>query len=127
MEFESELELRQKLLQFIKNDWSLEQFEDWFVPHSWNFEENASPALKSLVGDIELALAEYSNGHWTKDELRRKLALLASTYRARYVFDSFQDPDSVVAIFSGSAYPHFGSLQLFDIKPVVEFELPTHP
>ena len=128
MNFESDLELRHKLLQFLKNEFSLKEFEEWFVPRSWQFNENATPALKSLVGDIELLLAEYSNKDWTQEELRAKIAPLINTYRADYSFNRPQEQTpTIVTTFSGSASPHFGSLKFFDIRPVVVSGLPVHP
>lgn len=39
---------------------------------------------KKLVGKIELALAEYSNGHINEVELRRQLSNLARTYEITF-------------------------------------------
>ena len=128
MNFESDLELRHKLLKVLQNELSLREFGDWFIPRSWNFDENTTPVLKSLVADIELLLAEYSNQDWTDEELRAKIAPLIDTYRADYSFNRPQDQSpSIVATFSGSASPHFGSWKFFDIRPVVVSASPAHP
>lgn len=48
---------------------SLDQFEDWFVSHSWDAHQAADQAALDLISDIELRLAEHSDGHWSDEEL----------------------------------------------------------
>jgi hypothetical protein len=123
MDFNSEVELRQKLIQYLNGELRLSEFEEWFVPKSWNFFENASPSLQSLVADIELLLAEYSNGDWTEAELKRKIAPLATTYRLVYCFDVGQNkkPEPINLTFSGSGLRRSDSSPLSDIQLVAGY------
>ena len=124
MNFTSEVDVRQKLeLQYHKGDISLSEFEDWFVPKSWNFDENASLTLQSLVADIELLLAEYSNGDWTEPQLKEKLRSAATVYRATYVFDLTENKtaEPVHLTFSGSALHRSDSSPPSDIRLVEEY------
>jgi hypothetical protein len=69
----SETLIRKKLDAFLAGKTSLEAFRRWFVPATWDVDEWASPRLQQFVYGIKLRLAEYSNNHWSKTELREKL------------------------------------------------------
>ena len=75
----TDLEIRDRLAQYLDGEISLRQFEDWFVPVAWNVARNANDGTVALVGEIELRLAEFANGHWTEPELRTKLQPLATS------------------------------------------------
>jgi hypothetical protein len=75
-----ENEIREQLLALS----DLDAFEDWIVQHSWNMHQDSDPSAQKLVGKIELALAEYSNGHISEFELRRQLDNLARTYEVSF-------------------------------------------
>lgn len=81
MQFSSDLEIREQLARYLAREISLQDFEDWFAPRAWNIHEATSPALQELVSEIELLLAEFSNGDWTEKELRRMLSPLVATYK----------------------------------------------
>ena len=85
MTLEIDLEIRDWLGQYLDGKISLRQFEDWFVPAAWGIPRTASPGTLRLVGEIELRLAEFSNGHWTEPELRAKLEPLATFYQTEVV------------------------------------------
>ncbi|MHB1756473.1 MAG: hypothetical protein ACYCT9_03060 [Leptospirillum sp.] len=61
--------IRVKLADYIQGNISLRAFEDWIVPNSWNMSHLPSDA-QDLSSDIELLLAEFSNGDWTEDEIK---------------------------------------------------------
>ncbi len=84
MDFQSELGLRQELGRYLKRQCTLKDFEDWFVPRSWNFDQNSTPSLQKLVAQIELSLAEFSNGDWTEEELRQQFGILLTNYEIEY-------------------------------------------
>jgi hypothetical protein len=86
MDFQSELEVRQQLARYFNNECSLREFEDWFVPRSWNFKAATLP-LQKLVSEIELYLAEFSNGDWTVEELKNHLKPLVTHYTLEYRTD----------------------------------------
>lgn len=49
---------------------TLRTFEEWFISDTWTVERAGDQATLDLVYQIELDLAEHSNGHRTEDELR---------------------------------------------------------
>ena len=75
-----ENDIRAKLLEIP----DLDEFEDWLVQHSWDMQRDSDHASQQLVGKIELALAEYSNGHLSESELRQHLKNLARTYEVSF-------------------------------------------
>ena len=84
MDFQSEIELRRELGRCLEGQCTLKDFEDWFVPRSWNFNQNSNPSLQKLVSQIELSLAEFSNGDWTEKELRQQFSILMTIYEIEY-------------------------------------------
>ncbi len=52
---------------------SLDAFTAWIVGASWNIENTGDVGASPLAYAIELALAEYSSGFLTLDELRSEL------------------------------------------------------
>ena len=58
------------------NGWiTREQFEDWFIPTTWD--AKLDHETRQLVNRIKLRLAEFLNGDWTEEELKSELAALA--------------------------------------------------
>ena len=76
MEFRSDAEIYEQLQSYLSGRISLDDFEDWFVPRSWNFQA-ANPSLQNLVSEIELLLAEYSNLHISNESFRNELHRIA--------------------------------------------------
>jgi len=64
------------LARYIRGSMSLDAFEQWLIPATWDVEKVGNPALIDLVSQIKLRLAEFSNGHWTEKELREQLLKL---------------------------------------------------
>ena|SRR5687767_685577 len=83
----SEVEVRRKLFALLRENISLEEFEAWLVPQSWNMHRDSLPAARRLVGEIELSLAEYSNGHLDEDEVREILWSLVNTVSVSLILD----------------------------------------
>jgi hypothetical protein len=75
-------ELRGWVNRYLRGDVSLRGFQDWFVPELWELESSVDPIVKSVALDIELRLAEYTNGHLPESEL-------ATAFRA--MLDRFDD------------------------------------
>jgi len=78
---ETDLEICDRLVQYLDGEISLHQFEDWFVPTVWSVSRTTDAGTQALVGEIELRLAEFSNGHWTEAELRTNLEALATSHK----------------------------------------------
>src|SRR5688500_10763648 len=75
-----ENEIREQLLALS----DLDAFEDWVARQSWDMQKDSDPNAQKLVGKIELALAEYSNGHLSEFELRQQLRNMARTYEVSF-------------------------------------------
>ncbi len=73
-------EIRDKLGSYLLGEFSLEDFKDWFVPVSWDVDHGNNQAAIKMVYEIELRLAEYSDGYWSEDELKNLLRPLVENY-----------------------------------------------
>jgi hypothetical protein len=97
----TESQIRERLLAYLTRSSSLNEFEDWLVAASWNMHRDSDAAAQSLVGAIELRLAEYSNDHLDDDALERELkGLIASTVRATIEHSRATSP-AIDTAFSG--------------------------
>jgi hypothetical protein len=76
----AESNIREKLIQFLRNDISLDVFEDWLVQQSWNMHKDSNEAALKLASAIELRLAEYSSGHLNECGLRDELRPFVTNY-----------------------------------------------
>jgi hypothetical protein len=119
MDFQSEFELRQELGRYLKGQCTLKEFEDWFVPRSWDFNQNSNPSLQKLVAQVELSLAEFSNGDWSEKELRQQLGILMTNYEIQCYPFGGELPTETVSTHtsSGSSAREF---HLFDLWPDVD-------
>lgn len=73
-----EKEIREKLSDYLSGTLSIQAFQEWFIPATWNIEKHASENLRKLVYGVELRLAEYTNGHLSPNELKVYLKSLAN-------------------------------------------------
>jgi hypothetical protein len=71
-----EVEIRQRLAELLSGELELEAFEDWLVQRSWNMHLDSSSGAQNLVSAIELALAEHSSDHLSREGLHDKLLSL---------------------------------------------------
>lgn len=76
-----EQQICEHLRQYLANQISLEAFEEWLVPNTWNVEQAGDPAAENLAYDIEFLLAEHSSGQQTTEELRRLLSRVSEGVR----------------------------------------------
>lgn len=70
-------EIRDHLAQFVDGKISLHQFEDWFVPATWNIRQQDDPEAETLADDIELRISEHSDGVLNERELVGELTRFA--------------------------------------------------
>ena len=75
-------EIRTHLADWLDGKFSLAEFEDWFVPETWNVHKSNDPEAESLADEIELRLSEYSGGHLRAEQLREELKELANSNRS---------------------------------------------
>ena len=94
MDFRLDLDIREKLASYLVGEISLGEFEDWFVPASWNVAQSNNSNAVNLVYEIELWLAEYSDGHWNEQELKNYLKLLFIDYRVNVGYNVMVVMDS---------------------------------
>lgn len=71
--------LRNRIVDVLLKNESLDSFEDWLVQNSWNVHKSADHDLQKLVFAIELRLAEYSSDHLSENGLRKSLRILLDT------------------------------------------------
>jgi hypothetical protein len=76
----TENQIREKLILYLSQTWSLDQFEDWLVEKSWNMHKDSEASAQRLASQVELRLAEHSAGHLDEQELRRELIPLVINY-----------------------------------------------
>ena len=63
-------ELYKKVIQYLNDEISVTQFEDWFLPNFGQILSLPDCQPRDLAGDIQLALAEMSNRDRTEAELK---------------------------------------------------------
>lgn len=73
--------MREQLARYLVKELSLEDFQIWFAPVLWNIERSLSRPAVELAYEIALRIAEFSNGHWTQEELRNNLLPLVEKYK----------------------------------------------
>lgn len=71
------LQIRSRLAEWTDGKISLSEFEDWFVPETWNIHKANDLEAEDLVDEIELSLSEYSGGYLSVGELKKRLKDLA--------------------------------------------------
>lgn len=69
-------DVQRYLTKYLSGGISLSQFRDWFDAETWDIDLQPDTPLSQVVGEIELRLAEFTNGHRTEDELRYYLESL---------------------------------------------------
>lgn len=66
-------DVQHKLASYLSGETCLSQFRDWFDGETWDSDLQTDEPQGQLVGEIELRLAEFTNGHRTEDDLRYHL------------------------------------------------------
>ena len=90
------MEIRDRLARYLNGDLALHEFEEWFVPVAWSIEQSRNANAIELAGEIELRLAEFSNGHLSEPELRSKMGALVGIYETELI----AEPPSERAAYS---------------------------
>lgn len=75
------LKIRSRLADWIDGKIPLSEFEDWFVPETWNIHKANDPEAEDLADEIELSLSEYSGGYLTLEQLKESLKGVAFVAR----------------------------------------------
>jgi len=66
-------EIFRKVFQYLDGKISVEDVEDWLVPHLYEFLTLPPSSASELAGIIELGLAEISNGQSSEEDFRSLL------------------------------------------------------
>jgi hypothetical protein len=74
------LRIREQLSRYLAGQMSLRRFATWLAPIALESFETSDPQTEDLVAEIELRLAEYTNGDWTEEDLRQLLRPITLTY-----------------------------------------------
>ncbi len=74
--------IKSQIERFLADQVSLGDFNEWLARNTWNVtREQPNSQARILAGRIELALAEYSEGHLSLRDLRKRLAAIVSAQR----------------------------------------------
>jgi hypothetical protein len=83
----SEHHIREALARYVSGEVSLVEFQDWFIPRAWEVLAEGSSAT-DVTSELELLLAEFTNGQWTERDLREALKPHATVPLGGIVFVS---------------------------------------
>lgn len=77
-------QIRDRLAHYLDGSVSLQEFDAWLVPSTWNVEQTRDRDAIDLTYEIVLRLAEFSNGDCAEPELKALLRplVLARSGRA---------------------------------------------
>jgi hypothetical protein len=70
--------LRSHLADYLDGTRSLSEFRDWFDVETWGVASEPDSLVRQTAGEIELRIAEFTNGHLSEQELQKLLRPLAS-------------------------------------------------
>ena len=93
-------QIRENLAKWINGKSSLAQFEDWFVPATWDIHRSGDQAAENLVDEIELSLSEYSGGYLSHQELVDAMRSILASVSPIYVIK--RQPYSTTAVVARS-------------------------
>ncbi len=68
-----DVKIRLQLARYLVGEAPLAEFEESFLPATWDVTPETDPSAAPLVAEIHLALAEFSNGHLSEAELKQRL------------------------------------------------------
>ena len=78
-----DLELRERLVRYLRDEITLKDFYEWFTPCAWNVANRVERPTAELFHEIDLLLSEYSHGDWDEAEFKAHLAPFITTYIVR--------------------------------------------
>ena len=78
-------QIREQLRNWLNGRISLRQFEDWFVPSTWDVHRENDTEAEALAEDIEMHLSEFSGGELNVDRLANLLRQLANASHVIHV------------------------------------------
>ena len=76
------------LKRFLDSEISLSEFQQWFVPATWDVDDLESEEAQEFASEIALRLAEYTSGHLSESELQSELVQLREQYALVFAYDA---------------------------------------
>lgn len=73
MQSQLESQTQDMARRYVAGEISLTQFQDWFVPISWDIETTGDHSAIHLAHQIDGLLAEASSANWVERDLREEL------------------------------------------------------
>ena len=70
--------IRDHLADYVAGRTSLLEFDEWFIPETWDVDKSDDRPLIDLTYEIILRLAEYSSGDCSEAELKDLLRPLVT-------------------------------------------------
>lgn len=74
-------QIRAQLARYLDGELSLEQFEDWFLPATWNVHLAEDDEAANLAYDIDAVLAQASSERWPEARIKASLGDVLSIIR----------------------------------------------
>lgn len=75
-----DIEIRERLARYLAAEISLREFEDWFIPASWNVHLRGNDDAAKLTYEIEAVLAQASTERWPEQRVKEELAPFVEQY-----------------------------------------------
>lgn len=111
-----EQEIRDAVLDYVSGAMPVRQFQEWFASRTWDVD--ADDDVLRLLNEIDLLLAEFSNGDWTESELKSNLQQYRRTVQvldvAGTVFWTEVRPPYVYTMTNGAG-GYDGNMRLADV------------
>jgi hypothetical protein len=107
-------EIDAQLQRYLRGEDSLAEFEAWLVPETWDISPQSDRSAHDLATAITLRIAEFTNGDWTEEELKRALEQLAQTAPAQITLSGVAKDQEIMnslgqGSFSVAGRPHSGA------------------
>ncbi len=96
-------DIHEHLAQLLSEKLSLDDFEDWFVPYSWNIHKHGDEESQRFAYAIERELARFEED---SNELRQRLADLFVAFAVSFGMNQFGNPIPL-SVAESSSEPGF--------------------
>lgn len=73
-------EIREHLARYLAGEITLQAFEDWFVPASWNVHRSGNDEAARLTYEIEAVLLQAAAERWPEQRVKDRLAPFVENY-----------------------------------------------
>jgi hypothetical protein len=81
----TDYEIRDRIAAYLLGELTLDEFQHWVIPLAFAASQGDAdlrePNALGLLGDLELRLAEYTNGDLDESELQEALRAVLKTHR----------------------------------------------